>query len=160
MGSRPRSGLSSQIVGRSHTGTSSSSVQEFHEAWTRDRWDQEKVEKLTTYKVLDAYACVFVLLDLYIVLVVHGLYPVLVYIFGPNTHILNQCYSQHGIQRQKQGLLLPFPNCSSYVAWWLCTASQSAHLAWWHSSSCPLAGVHPTTATTRLSALARPPTRL
>jgi hypothetical protein len=160
MGSRPRSGLSSQIVGQSHTGTSSSSVQEFHEAWTRDRWDQEKVEKLTTYKVLDAYACVFVLLDLYIVLVVHGLYPVLVYIFGPNTHILNQCYSQHGIQRQKQGLLLPFPNCSSYDAYWLCTASQSAHLAWWHSSSCPLAGVHPTTATTRLSALTRPPTRL
>lgn len=120
------------------------------------------MEKLTTYKVLDAYACVFVLLDLYIVLVVHGLYlyPVFVYIFGPNTHILNQCYSQHGIQRQKQGLLLPFPNCSSYDAWWLCTASQSAHLAWWHSSSCPLAGVHPTTATTRLSALTRPPIRL
>jgi hypothetical protein len=41
-------------------------------------------------RALDAYACVLIAFNLiYKVLVLHGLYPISVYIFGPSTIILN-----------------------------------------------------------------------
>jgi hypothetical protein len=54
----------------------------------------------------------------YRVIVIHNLYPVLVYIFGPSALILNICAIHNMVMSKKIGLELfvSFPNCSSLMS--------------------------------------------